>query len=181
MKKLLLLISAILVLTFPIMAQELLSEEVPEEILTLKKGNIPPAVVKAAEELFKGSTQIKWGVFPYEFKDYGWVVNKDYNEPIDHYEIYLKTTNGDEAHAVFEPNGDLVRYKLMTKNVPLPKPVLSAISKSEYKDWKINKDVELIKSDQKKVVEHYIVKLENGNQKKTLYYSLNGDLLTNKR
>ena len=182
MKKWLLLFSALLVTAFPALAQgEEQTEEIPTEMLILKKGNIPPAVIKAAEDLFKGSTQLKWGVFPNEFKNYGWVKDKDYNEPIDHYEIYLKTSNGGDAYAVFEPTGELIRYRLMEKNAALPQPVLNAIAKSEYKDWKISGDTELIKSQQKKVVDHYAVKLAKGNQKKTVYYSMTGDVLTNKK
>ena len=97
---------------FPVMAQDLNSEAVPEESLTLKKGNIPPAVLKAADQLFQGNTQVAWGVFPYELKDYGWVVNKDYNDPIDHYEIQFKAKDGSDVFAVFESTGELIRSKL---------------------------------------------------------------------
>jgi hypothetical protein len=41
-------------------------------------------------------------------------------------------------------------------------------------------DKEVVRGDSKKVTEHYVVKLEKGNQKKTLYYSSTGSLLTNK-
>ncbi len=183
MKKLLFLLLASLVSGFPLLAQaqdQGESENMPTEMLILKKGNIPPAVLKAADELFKGNTQIKWGVFPYELKDYGWEVNKDYNEPIDHYEIYLKTSNGGDAYAVFEPNGELIKYRLKDKNMALPEPILNAISKSAYKDWKVGGDTEIVKSSQKKVAEHFVVTLVKGNQKKKVYYSMNGNELVNK-
>jgi hypothetical protein len=179
MKKLMFSLMFFLVAYFPIFAQGV-SEEVPVESLTLKKGNLPPAVIKAADELFKGSTQIKWGVFPYELKDYGWVVNKDYNDPIDHYEINLKTTKGADIYAVFESTGELIRYRMIDKNTALPQSIQNAIAKTEYKDWKITGDTEIITSNQKKVAEHYTVRLEKGNQKKTLYYTLKGEGLTNK-
>jgi len=179
MKKLIFSLMFFLAAFFPVLAQQV-SEEVPEESLTLKKGNIPPAIIKAAQDLFQGSTQIKWGVFPYELKDYGWVVNKDYNEPIDHYEIYLKTKNGSDVFAVFESTGELIRYRLIDKNAVLPAPVLKAISKTEYKDWKIVGDTEKVTSKQKNVTEHYIVRLEKGGQRKTLYYTLKGEGFTNK-
>jgi len=179
MKKLLFSLMFFMAAYFPIFAQGV-SEEVPVENLTLKKGNIPPAVIKAADELFKGSTQIKWGAFPYELKDYGWVVNKDYNEPIDHYEINLKSSTGADIFAVFESTGELIRYRMVEKNSPIPQSIQKAIAKTEYKDWKIIGDTESVTSNQKKVVDHYIVKLEKGNQKKTLYYTLKGEGLTNK-
>jgi hypothetical protein len=181
MKKLVFLVMTFLVFTFPILAQELVSEEVPLENLTLKKGNIPPQIVKAAEQLFQGSTQVAWGVFPYELKDYGWAVNKDYNEPIDHYELQIKGKDGSDIFAVFESTGELIRYKVINKNAPIPKLIMNAIEKSEYKDWKIVGDAMLIKNNQKKVVEHYAVKLEKGNLKKTLYYTAKGENLTVKQ
>jgi hypothetical protein len=180
MKKFLISSVFFLVAFFPLVAQELISEEVPEEFLTLKKGNLPPNVIKAAEELFKGNTQIKWGVFPYELKDYGWVVNKDNNEPIDRYEISMKAKDGSDVFAVFEANGELIRYRMVHKDEALPSKVLNAIAKTEYKDWKLVGETEVVKSNQKKIVDHYIVKMKNGNKKKNLYYSFNGDMLMNK-
>ncbi len=178
MKRLLFLFSAFLVLTFPILAQGLVSEDVPEESFTLKKGNIPPQVIKTADELFKGDTQVAWGVFPYELKNYGWFVNKDYNEPIDHYELQIKGKDGSDIFAVFESTGELISYKVINKNAAPPRVILNSIEKGEYKDWKIVGDVMRIKNSQKKTVEHYAVKLEKGNMKKTLYFTLNGETLT---
>jgi hypothetical protein len=179
MKKSLFLLMMFLVFIFPVIAQED-SEQVPEEILTLKQGNIPPQILKSAEQLFQGSTQVKWGVFPYELKDYGWVVNKEYNEPIDHYEIQLKAKDGSDVDAVFESTGQLIRYNLVKKNAPVPASVLGSIKNSPYKDWKIIGDIMLVSNNQKRVVDHYVVKVENGNKKKTLFYTVKGEALANK-
>lgn len=179
MKKFMLFLMFFLVMFFPVIAQDQ-TEEAPAEILTLKRGNLPPAVLKTADELFKGSTQVKWGVFPNELKSYGWVKNKDYNEPINHYEVIMNTANGSRVDAVFESTGELIRYRTVTKNVPPPQSIMKAIAKGPYKDWSVLKDTEVIKDNQQKVAEHYAVTMEKGNQKKTLYYTLNGDVLTNK-
>ena len=167
-----------LVLTFPILAQE--SEQVPEEFLTLKKGNIPPAVIKAAEQLFQGNTQVAWGAFPYELKNYGWVVNKDYNEPINHYEIQFKAKDGSDVFSVFESTGELISTKIINKQAPVPPAILKAIEDGENKDWKIVGDVMKIKQNQKNTVEHYAVTLGKGNMKKVLYFTIKGEVLTNK-
>lgn len=179
MKKSLFLISLLLVFFLPVIAQEA-SEVVPEESLTLKKGNIPPQVLKAAEDLFKGSTQIAWGVFPYELKDYGWVVNSDYNEPINHYEIHMKLADGSDAYVVFESTGELIRYRVVKKNAPIAPAIMKTIESGPYKDWKVNGDVMVIKNNQKKIVDHYAVNLVKGSMKKTLYYTTKGEVLTNK-
>jgi len=165
----------------PILAQDLeLKEELPVESLTMKKGNMPPAVLKSADQLFKGNTQVKWGVFPYQLKDFGWVVDNNYNEPIDHYEVYMKTTDGSNVYAVFESTGELISSRTISKNIALPTSVRNAIDKSGYKGWQISGDTEIIKSSQKKVVDHYVVRLTNGDKKKTLYFTTNGEKLENK-
>lgn len=177
MKRSFLFIMVLLGFTFPIFAQ-MVNEEEPVETLTLKKGNIPEPVQKAAEQLFEGHTQVAWGSFPYELKDYGWSVNKEYNEPIDHYEIQFKTKDGSDIFAVFESTGELIKCKIINKDAAVPKQIRAAIAKSEYKDWKIISDVMQIKSNQKKIDEHYAVKIEKDMMKKTLYYSPTGTLLS---
>ena len=139
MKKLYVTVMLFIVLMFPMLAQviDMQSESTPVESLTLKKGNIPPAVIKTADELFKGNTQINWGVFPYELKDYGWEINKNYDQPIDHYEIHLRTVDGSNVWAVFESTGELISYRLTAKDMALPASVKAAIAKTEYKDWKM--------------------------------------------
>jgi hypothetical protein len=182
MKKLIFSLSFLLVTFFPLIAQVTTeSEQVPQETLILKKGNIPPAVAKMAEDLFKEHSQVQWGVFPYELKNYGWVVNNEYNEPINHYEIHMKTNNGVDVFAVFESTGELISYRTIDKNASIPESIVQAIAKTEYKDWKVAKGTEIITNKQKNVVEHYAVKLEKGNQKKTLYYTIKGEVLTNKK
>jgi len=180
MKKSIISLVFFLVALFPVFAQELMNEEIPEETLTLKKGNIPPAVLSAAEKIFKENTQVQWGVFPYELKNYGWVVNKEYNEPIDHYEVHMKTKDGMDVYAVFESTGELIRYRTINKNAAVPVPILNAIAKTEYKDWKVLGGTEKITDNQKKIIEHYAVKVEKGGKRKTLYYTLNGQVLANK-
>ena len=169
-----------LVASFPAFAQDLMTEEVPVESLTLKKGNIPPDVLKTAEEIFKDDKQVEWGAFPYELKNYGWVVDQDYNQPIDHYEIHMKTKDGTDVFAVFESTGQLIRYRTENKNAAIPVNILDAIAKTEYKDWKIDPAVVIITNNQKKVVEHYKIKVQKGNQKKELYYTIKGERLINK-
>lgn len=177
MKKLTFFFAAFLVSLVPLLAQEMVSEEVLIESLTLKKGNIPPSIIKAAEQLFKGSTQVAWGVFPYELKGYGWAVNKEYNEPIDHYEIHMLNKDGSDVFAVFESTGELISCKTIKKNSTPPKAILDAIAAGAYKDWKIVGDEMIIKNTQKKTVEHFVVKLEKGTQKKTLYFTSKGESL----
>ena len=178
MKKSLFLILGILLIAFPILAQE--TEQVPTEFLILKKGNIPAPVIKAAEQLFQGNTQVAWGMFPYELKNYGWVVNKEYNEPINHYQIRFKGKDGSDIDAVFESTGELISTRIINKQAPVPQAIMKSIEGGEYKDWKIVGDVMKIKQNQKNTVEHYAVTLGKGNMKKVLYFTIKGEVLTNK-
>jgi hypothetical protein len=182
MKRLLFTGLFFLAFVFPILAQDEkdLSEEVPVESLTLKKGNIPPAVIKAGEDMFKGTSMIKWGIFPYQLKDYGWVVDPNYNEPIDHYEIHFHATDGSEIYAVFESTGELISTRISKKNTEIPSPIMKALANSEYKDWKLVEDTELIKNNQKKVVDHFWLKVEKDGKRKNLYYTSTGERLKNK-
>lgn len=176
MKKLILLLGFV-VLAFPVLAQ--MSDDTPQDFLILKKGNIPTQVQIAAEKLFQGDTQVAWGTFPYELKNYGWVVNKDYNEPIDHYEVKFKASNGSDIYAVFESTGELISTKIINKNAPVPPAIMKAISDGKYKDWQIVGDILLIKNTQKKVVEHYAVTLKKGDMTKHLYFTVKGEELPN--
>lgn len=181
MKKLSFAFIVLLAFFMPVKAQQEDTDVEPVESLTLKKGNIPPAIMKTVEEIFKETQQVAWGVFPYQLKDYGWIVDKDYNEPIDHYEIYVKAHDGTDIYALFESTGELIRYKSVNKNAAVPEIILNAIQKTPYKDWKIEKGTELITDVQKKIVEHFTVRLTNGTKKKVLYFTKTGQELVNKR
>ncbi len=179
MKKILVMISSILVLSAPVMAQTMDLEEssVPVESLTLKKGDIPPQIIIAAQKLFEGDTQVAWGKFPYELKDYGWNVDKNAKEPITRYEIKMEAKDGSSVYAVFEPNGDLVRSKIVNNNAAVPKDIAEQIKTGEYKDWHIIGDVMLIKNNPKEIVDHYAVTIAKGNQTKTLYFKTDEEQL----
>ncbi len=177
--ELLIVVMALLGLTLPVIAQDV-TEEDPVESLELKKGDIPSPVQKAAEKLFEGDTQIAWGSFPYELKNYGWYVNPDYKGPVDYYEIKFKAKDGSNVFAVFESTGKLIRCKIINKDAPVPQNIVAALENGEYKGWKIVGDVMLIKSNRKNIDEHYAVKVEKGGKEKTLFFAPEGKLLSAK-
>jgi hypothetical protein len=61
----------------------------------------------------------------------------------------MKTKDGDDVFAVFESNGDLIRYRMVHKNEALPANILNAIAKTEYKDWKLVGGTEIVKANRK--------------------------------
>jgi hypothetical protein len=59
---------------------------------------------------------------------------------------------------------------------------MASLAKSDYKDWKIDKNVLVIKAvEGKSTKEHYAFKLEKGKQNKTVYFDKDGNMLMNKR
>lgn len=179
MKKTLFVLMTMLMFAFPALAQNDESEDVPMQILVLKKGNIPEPVLKTAEKLYSEDIQVKWGSLPDKLKNEGWLEYKD-KKPIDRYEILFKSKEGASVDAVFASTGDLISYREVNKNAALPLDVVKAIDKSSYKGWNILSDSEVVTDRQNSIVEHFKVRLENGKQKKTLNFTREGNLLLNK-
>jgi hypothetical protein len=179
MKKTLFVLATMLMFAFPALAQSDESEQVPMQILVLKKGNIPEPVLKTAEKLYSEDIQVKWGTLPEKLKNDGWLVEKD-RMPIDHYEMLFKSKNGASVDAVFASTGDLISYREVNKSAGLPLDIVKEIQKSPYSKWNILSDSEVVTDRQNKIVEHFKVRMENGKQKKTLNFTREGNLLLNK-
>jgi hypothetical protein len=180
MKKQFFLLAFLLAIFLPAGAQNIKADEEPIESLTLKKGNIPASVLSTADEIFKENKQVQWGTFPYQLKKYGWVIDTVNKPRPNLYEIYLKTKDGIDIYAIFDGRGNLIRYRTIEKNGALPVPVLNAIAKTQYNDWKVEPGTVLITDKQNNVEEHYSVKLTKGNRKKTLYFTKEGNQVFNK-
>ena len=91
----------------------------------------------------------------------------------------LRAKDGSDIFAVFESTGELIKCKIINKDAPSSEADHRCqLEKGEYKDWKIAGDVMQIKSTQKKVDEHYAVKVEKDKMKKTLYFTSQGSLLS---
>jgi hypothetical protein len=91
MKKLSLISIFFLALFMPAGAQPADTETGPIETLTLKKGDIPPSILQTCEQIFRESTQVKWGNFPYQLKKYGWVTDTSFYGKPQYYEVFIKT------------------------------------------------------------------------------------------
>ena len=180
MKTTLFVLMTMLMFAFPALAQNDESEEVPMQILVLKKGTIPEPVLNTAEKLYSENIQVKWGSLPDQLKNEGWVVEKDSRQPIDRYEMLFKSKTGASVDAVFASTGDLISYREVNKSAALPFDIVKEIQKTPYGKWNILKDSEVVTDKQNSVVEHFKVKLENGKQKKTLNFTREGSLLLNK-
>jgi hypothetical protein len=178
MKKLVVLFLSLTGFLFPLLAQvdhdQTENEIIPVENLTLKKEQIPNAIVKAVNDEFKTGQAFKWGKFPYVLEKYGWVVANDAkDQKPDRYEAYIRTSDGSEIYAIYLPDGTIVQSKVIRKNATLPATVLQALEKSQYKGWNIVGDKEFIKyyNSKNNVEEHYRITVEKNNVKKTISFN----------
>jgi hypothetical protein len=150
----------------------------------LEKNKVPKSVTDTYFKDYPKTTNESW----YGYRKFG-------NEPFWYAfdDPYLYSTEFPENYSV-EFTKDTLLYKAIysksgekiathrVMNSDMPQAVLSAINKSEYKDWKLGKDKEEIfkdkESDQMKV---YKVFVEKGTQKHTLYFQQDGNLLKDKK
>jgi hypothetical protein len=178
MKKFLVSLFALSGLMFPILAQVdhdyRVDDIVPLEYLTLKKEMVPPAIVKAVGKDFSTGLPVTWGKFPYVLEKYGWVVSKDAaGEKPDRYEVLIKAKDGSDVYAVYAPDGTIIQSRSVYKNIALPEQVRKSLEKSQYKDWTVLSDKEIIRyyMDQKNVEEHFRLTLERNNVKRSVSFN----------
>jgi hypothetical protein len=185
MKKLFFPIIASFIIFFPAIAQIEEDEvEVPIERLILKKENVPVSIVQAVNKSFQNGVALEWYSFPYLLKEYGWAFKSEGDKTIgnaspDLYAVHIRTSEGSRVDAIYTKDGKLVRSKEVVINTLIPLPVMKAIEKGQYKDWRIVGDRSVIKVAQHSIV-HYAVKVEKDNNKRTLYFDKNGNQLKNR-
>ncbi len=183
MKKLNFFKVTFLLITFPVwvFAQNV---QLPTVEISVSADKVPARVKDAFLKDFGPDHQpMVWATSQSKFDTYGWeqTVNVSNQEVYD-YILHTKTTNGSTLDAVYTPDGKLIRSREEVKNFEPPQVILASLEKSQYKDWKIAKDVHLIKTyETGKSMEHYDLKLEKGNQKKSVYFDKSGKMLMNKK
>lgn len=175
MKKLIVSLITIAGFIIPLRAQvdhdQTGNETFPVESLILKKDQIPANIVNAVNTDFANGEAFRWGKFPFVLEKYGFVIAKGKeNQKPDYYEVNIKTKDGSDIYAVYSSDGTIIQSRTIRKNAVLPLGVTQALAKSQYKDWTIVGDKELIKyyNSKKEVEEHYRVTLEKNNVKKTV-------------
>ena len=162
------------------------------ETSALDTADVPKRVSSAFYKDYPAIEQERWfGLPPYDYgNDYGnddtWYDSwYDYN-PYGYQknpEYFLVKYNQDNAphQAVYSKSGEKVAvHKKITAD--LPEAIATAISKSDYKTWKVESEKEEIfkdkDSDQLKV---YRVNVENGTKKHALYFQPDGTLLKDQK
>lgn len=153
----------------------------PEKIA---KAKIPVAVTETYYREFPlaATTYEHWYGYP-EFKyENDWYGYNPYLYDYEHPEYYVVEFTKDKVpHKVIysKAGKKIATHKKITSDLPMA--VSSALNKSEYSTWKIEKDKEEIfrdtEMDKMKV---YKVEVEKGKEKHHLFYSSEGVLLKDK-
>lgn len=167
-------------LIFPLLAQidhdYNANDREPVVNATITKEQVPPAVIKAAQVQFDLSNSATWSKFPYALKEYGWVYDVGASDVVlDHYEVTMKNKQGHDLYAVYSAKGELVESRELSNNVAMPANIQEALSKSQYKDWKVVGDKELIRYyhdyDKKSVEQHFRVNVEKDGVKRSISFN----------
>jgi len=183
MKKLLVSVLVFLGFLFPLLAQVdhdyNVNDRVPIVNATITRDQVPPAVIKSAQTRFDMGNSATWSKFPYALKEYGWVYDVGASDVVlDRYEVTLKNKQNRELWAVYTAKGDLVESREIANDVAMPANILEALSKSQYKDWKVVGNKEIIKyyhdHDNSSVEQHFRLTVEKDGVKKSISFNFKG-------
>ena len=183
MKKLLVTILVFSGFLFPLLAQVdhdyNINDRVPVVNATIARDQVPAAVLKAAESQFDINNPVTWSKFPYALKEYGWVYDVGASDvKLERYEVRLKNKQGHDLWAVYTANGELVESRETANDVAMPNNVQVALANSQYKDWKVVGDKEIIKyyhdHDTTKVEQHFRLTVEKDKVKKSVSFNFQG-------
>ncbi len=160
-----------------------------KRVAKVEKTKVPKAVTDVWIGEYPGSTYDNWYGYP-AYNDYlsNWYYdwdNYDYNPYVytDYPEDYVVEYNLNSVpyKSVYSKEGKkIATHKTLTSD--LPKAVTAAISNSAYKTWKLGKEKEeIFKDKDTDKLKVYKVVLTKGNEKHTLYFQADGQLLKDKK
>ena len=152
------------------------NDRVPVVNTTITKEQVPAAVLKSVNTMFDKNNPVTWSKFPFALKEYGWVYDVGASDlKLNHYEVTMKTPTGGEMWAVYNAEGNLIETREVTNNVPLPRYVQEQLANSQYKDWKVVGDREVIKyfhdQDATSAEQHLRVTLQKDNSKRSVSFN----------
>ena len=146
---------------------------------TITKDKVPAAVLKAVSVQFDKNKPLTWSKFPYALKEYGWVYDVGAsNLMLDRYEVTMKMDNGDDLWAVYNAKGELIETREMSVNVIIPRTIMDEFLNSQYKDWKIVGNKEIIRyyhdHNSSSVEQHFRITVEKDNVKRSISFNYQG-------
>jgi hypothetical protein len=183
MKKLFITFLVITGFLLPILAQVdhdyNVNDRVPIVNATITKEQVPAAVIKAAQTQFDLNNPATWSKFPFALKEYGWVYDVGASSiKLERYEVQMKNKQGHDLWAVYSDQGELIESREASKDVAMPSHVQQALANSQYKDWKVVGDKEIIKyyHDHKttSVEQHFRLTVEKDGERRSISFNFQG-------
>jgi hypothetical protein len=180
MKKFLIASLALMAFVLPSIAQVdhdyNVNDRVPVINNKITKEQVPAAVLKSLKVPFDSKNPQTWSKFPYALKEYGWVYDVGAeNLNLDRYDVQIKDNKDNTYEAIYAANGDLVESREMAENISTPPNVIAELSKSQYKDWKVVGNKEIIKfyhdHNNSSVEEHFRVTVEKDGVKRSISFN----------
>ena len=180
MKKLLISVLVFSGFMFPLLAQVDHdfndNDRIPIVNTKITKEQVPAAVLNSAQTQFDMSNSGTWSKFPFALKEYGWVYDVGASDiALDHYEVIMKNKQGHDLWAVYYAKGELIESREASKDVAMPSNIQVELSKSQYKDWKVVGDKEIIRyyhdHDVKNVEQHFRLTVEKDGVKKSVSFN----------
>lgn len=147
----------------------------PSGTVVIPLDQVPTAILKAFDTEFNQNDPQTWSKFPYTLKEYGWVydVGASSVKP-DRYMVRVKTNNG-EMWAAYNTKGDLIETREMSANIPIPASIMDAFKNSQYTDWRITGNKEIIRyyhdNNSKSVEQHFRITVEKDGVKRSISFN----------
>jgi len=152
------------------------NDRIPLINQTITKDQVPAAVLKAVNTQFQKDNPLTWSKFPYALNEYGWVYDAGAADlKLNRFEVTLKTVKGDDLWAVYTADGNLVETREALTNGAIPESVQKALANSQYKDWTVVGNRELIRyyhdHDNSSVEQHYRITVQKDNVKRSISFN----------
>ena len=141
MKKLILISFVFATFVLPFQAQD------NEALVYLRvtKEQIPQVIESAINIQFNRDDPATWSKFPFALEKFGWVYDFGVEESnLNHFKVEIRTNYSTDYTAIYSTDGELIRSTELTTKAPLPAHVMDEFLKSEYKDWRIISNREII-------------------------------------
>ena len=180
MKKLFITCLALTAFVFPLLSQidHDFNPNDREPVVTanIAKDQVPAAILKAVNTQFAKDNPLTWSKFPYALKEYGWVYDVGAsNLNLDHFQVTMRTSTGSQLEAIYTTNGDLIETREMSINVPIPSGVMADLQKSQYKDWTVVGNKEIIRfyhdHDNNSVEQHFRLTVEKDKVRRSISFN----------
>ena len=141
MKRLILISFVFVTFVLPSQAQD------NEALVYIKipKEQIPQVLESAINIQFNRDDPSSWSKFPFALEKFGWVYDIGVEESnLNHFKVEIRTNYYTDYKAIYTSDGELIRSTQFTINLPLPSHVMEEFLKSDYKDWRIINNREII-------------------------------------